>query len=704
MGDLSALAWALRLAEQGYLIFPLRPGSKEPWVEGSWKDQMTSDSATIRGWFEYRPNMNYAVNPGPSGVIIDLDEYKQSDGVEEFKLLDMESDTPICGETFEVKTPSGGRHLYLKTEHPVGNAHRLPKGIDVRGSAGYVVGPGCNFEGNTYEVIRNREAVACPGWIAERFTRDSGEKDGSVSIVGDLDTESSVQQAKRLLQQRAVAVEGQGGDAHTYATAQLIIDYGISTDKAVELLCEYKYSIDGDEPRSWNDRCEPPWDAYGERGTLEEKCDNAWRYRNKNVGEKSTGFEGGQELSDEELAEYEQQELIQKQSKDGLLKHIHFGGELFERNKKRETVIPGYIPGQGVTGILAKRGIGKTAIMVDMAMRVAHDMEWHGEKVKKGLTVIYVCGEDDVGAEDMVRAWCIKHEIEKPDPLRFVFVDTAIDFLEADNVRVWAETLHGLMQGRKCITFIDTWQRMTSKASQSDDKEMQTAMHHAEALARSLNGPMVASFHPPKADETTTAGSSVIENELVCIMNIFEGQGGKKLEVTRIKGAGLGNYKIFKLKQWELNVKDEFGDNRTHVVPELKGGTEGGNEEQTPLGDDLALVEQCTSIKEALSYLIRELEIRRKDVDPKSKRPYTALEVSAALEQTKDEATLFQLSELGIELPIKQNLMANFIVDQFQHPYNFGDGYVLKIVGNDKRLTIAESDLGKPVDSGDHIF
>ena len=64
-----------RLAGEGMRLFPLRPGTKEPYAGFSWPTLASSDLAVIERWADEYPNTNWALATGPeSGVfVIDFD-------------------------------------------------------------------------------------------------------------------------------------------------------------------------------------------------------------------------------------------------------------------------------------------------------------------------------------------------------------------------------------------------------------------------------------------------------------------------------------------------------------------------------------------------------------------------------------------------------------------------------------------------------
>ena len=119
-------------------------------------------------------------------------------------------------------------------------------------------------------------------------------------------------------------------------------------------------------------------------------------------------------------------------------------------------VSPMYPPGHGLTALLARCGEGKSCLMVDLGLRLALDMGWQRWPVAEGYIVVYACGEDDQGAEEMVRAWCVKHDIPVPSA-RFVFVEDVPDINSDSKVEAWAEHQGDVIGADgKAVLFVDT--------------------------------------------------------------------------------------------------------------------------------------------------------------------------------------------------------------------------------------------------------
>lgn len=667
---MSRLSQALDLAARGLRVFPLRPGSKRPYAGETWPSVATTDPETIRRWFRDREDMNYGVCPGDDHVVIDLDVGADKDGLESFDDVCPDREKYRAYNTLQVRTAGGGLHLWYHVLSPAGNSRAgfaSHPGIDVRGAGGYVVGPGSRVDGQEYVVEHvGTDGIAdAPEWITKRLTQAGPGEGRAPDPLFDLDQDFAVQGAREYLRQRAPAVEGQGGDQHTYETAQGVIDFGVSEDTCLQLMQE-----------EWNDRCDPPWD----HGELATKVRNAWRYR-----QTPPGIRGGNLMESADLSEVRAAAPPEEvRSERSTLDEVCFrGAELFGRKQQREMLIPEWVPAHGMTAVLARRGGGKTIIMMDMALRIACDMSWHGSPVKKGMHVVYICGEDDVGAEEQARAWCVQHGREFP-PDRFIFMSATADLTSADSVRTWSQYLHDKVGAdERAAVFVDTWQRATARGGQNKDEDMQVAVHNAESLARALRGPTLVAFHPPKDGRNVILGHSTIENSTVAILGITDHSAGKKIEVTRMKGRGEGNYKILRMQEVKLGLRDEFGQERTGIVPDFWGGGSTGL---------MGTVDGDEEARRAYAGLVRGMTARREEEEMMTghrQRPYNPS--SMAEEIVAKILPAARAGEADWALPHLTALERSGVVNMtartvredlqkhLQQPFVFEDGEVLRV-------------------------
>ncbi|QIP85687.1 DNA primase [Streptomyces sp. Tu 2975] len=192
-----ALAHALSAAERGLPVIPLSatklPALRSPHrddpqpvlcrgecgLPGHGVHDATTDPAAVRALFAAAPwATGYGIACGrpPHHLIgIDLDTKSSTDSMAELQHLALRHLFTIP-ETITVLTPSGGRHLWL-TGPPdtvvANSASRLAPGIDVRGTGGYLVGPGSVTAHGAYRIAPGTAHLApapCPHALLRLIT------------------------------------------------------------------------------------------------------------------------------------------------------------------------------------------------------------------------------------------------------------------------------------------------------------------------------------------------------------------------------------------------------------------------------------------------------------------------------------------------------------------------------------------------------
>jgi hypothetical protein len=307
--------------------------------------------------------------------------------------------------------------------------------------------------------------------------------------------------------------------------------------------------------------------------------------------------------AEEFLAKNELEKAAERSRLDDILMSSR---DIIASDEYAEMVIPEWLPADGFTMLISNRGAGKTVVMMDMACRLAADMDWHDMPMRKDFAAVYICGEYPIGAREMFRAWCIKNPDKVLPPDRFLFFGGTCDLLSADSVKTWAEYIVKELNGRRAVIFIDTWQKATAMGDQSDNAMMQTAVAHAEAMGRSVRGPVVFAAHPPKNSKEkaplTVMGSSVIENGTAGIWHLSDEGGIRHLSVDRIKGKGQGNYEEFTFNEIDLKRKDPyFGIPLTAVVPERVGGSTTAGSASDNQRDDIKRLAWAEAIRDLLN-------------------------------------------------------------------------------------------------------
>lgn len=138
LGGSAGLTEALRVAENGWPVFPLTPGEKVP-VRGSrgFLDATTDPEMIMAAFTLAGAGAGVGVRcTGAAGFTVDCDVKKGKDGIRQFL-----SGWPV-GQSRKTVTPSGGMHFTYATPDgfvvPTGQ-DVLGPGVDIRGPGGYRV-------------------------------------------------------------------------------------------------------------------------------------------------------------------------------------------------------------------------------------------------------------------------------------------------------------------------------------------------------------------------------------------------------------------------------------------------------------------------------------------------------------------------------------------------------------------------------------
>ena len=182
----SQLDIAIKVAALGEKIFP-QGRNKKPLIK-EWPIKAISDEVQIREWAKKWPTCNFAVATGKrSGILVlDIDVKNDQLGAESLAKLEKQ-----CGkvETFTVRTPSDGRHLYFK--YPANNSKikncelKEYPGIEIKADGGGVTLPGSFYaDGREYTLLDNREPTECPDWLIKLLQSNSYVKKAVITDGG----------------------------------------------------------------------------------------------------------------------------------------------------------------------------------------------------------------------------------------------------------------------------------------------------------------------------------------------------------------------------------------------------------------------------------------------------------------------------------------------------------------------------------------
>lgn len=202
--------WALKYADMGLAVFPLRPRDKRPATENGCI-AATINKQQISNWWDRYPDCNIGIATGSKSgglLVIDLDEDEEKDKHGYEVLKEWQREHGELPETWQSITGRGGYHFFFRDSAENRNRTGLYDGIDIRGEGGYIVAPpSLHPNGRRYEweqgpgdceiaqadttVINFLMGPEPENWDRQTFTAPETIPDGQrhsvlISLIGSL--------------------------------------------------------------------------------------------------------------------------------------------------------------------------------------------------------------------------------------------------------------------------------------------------------------------------------------------------------------------------------------------------------------------------------------------------------------------------------------------------------------------------------------
>lgn len=210
-------------------IFPCAPRGKAPLTEHGLNDA-SNDSDDAWAWWERWPQANIGLRTG--GGIIVLDE----DGEEgRASLAALQAQHGALPTTMQAQSGrmDGGTHYYFAyAGDDIGNsAGRIGKGLDVRGTGGYIIIPPSVHEtGRRYTWLNDLEPAPLPEWL--RLLMLPPKQAAPRPIIRPDD---AMTRARAWLSKVDPAAEG-GRDNQVFNLAGNLLAFGLGEGEVVALL------------------------------------------------------------------------------------------------------------------------------------------------------------------------------------------------------------------------------------------------------------------------------------------------------------------------------------------------------------------------------------------------------------------------------------------------------------------------------------
>lgn len=235
------------------------------------------------GWnaTPYKPELrpedisgNFGAVLKDTDLILDVDPRNFREGDAPLKRLAEKLGVDFSKAAVVVKTGGGGFHLYFKkpADKTVRGQLEDYPGLEFKTRGQQVVAAGSIHPdtGEPYKLIHGRvdRILDAPKELLDLITRAKIGTEQKGLIEYD-DSDANASRFVSFLESAPVAVQGQHGDRTTYTIACKAKSFGLSFERAFELMLDF-----------YNPRCQPPWTD----SELETKIRNAYSYAQNAAG------------------------------------------------------------------------------------------------------------------------------------------------------------------------------------------------------------------------------------------------------------------------------------------------------------------------------------------------------------------------------------------------------------------------------------
>jgi phage/plasmid primase-like uncharacterized protein len=204
--------------------------------------------------------------------------------------------------------------------------------------------------------------------------------------------------------------------------------------------------------------------------------------------------------------------------------------------------IDGLIPANGLVLLYGRPGEHKTFIALDMVLRVAYGLDWHGKPTKQ-TGVLYIAGEGKFGIGQRIKGWRREHGLSGVDaPFRLLPV--AVHMLDPASLEKLKRTID---QVRAAVDFeiglvvIDTVSRSIPGEDENSQEAMSMFIDGCAAIQQHCNGTVIGIHHAGKDLDRGMRGSTVLlggcdtsirvaKDEATTVLSVEKQKDGEELD------------------------------------------------------------------------------------------------------------------------------------------------------------------------------
>lgn len=225
-----------------------------------------------------------------------------------------------------------------------------------------------------------------------------------------------------------------------------------------------------------------------------------------------------------------------------------------------EWLIHEMIVSDGLTVVYGDPGAGKSFIVLDMALRLALGMDWHGTTCKP-TGVLYIAGEGSRGIGKRIKGWRREHAMEGVDA-PFLLLPIAVELLAPDQRAKLLRTIDAAAQRAGFaigLIVVDTVSRALAGSDENGQEAMGAFVAACDAIKRHAGGALIGVHHSGKDKDRGMRGSTVLLG--ACDASIRVSKDGQtvtlKTEKQKDAEEAAPIYMEMKKVEWATGLEEE---------------------------------------------------------------------------------------------------------------------------------------------------
>lgn len=221
-------------------------------------------------------------------------------------------------------------------------------------------------------------------------------------------------------------------------------------------------------------------------------------------------------------------------------------------------LVKGLLGSPSLAVLAGSPGVGKSFLVLDLALSIVHGLSWHGLRTRDGA-VLYVAAEGGAGLAKRLKAWHVHHgrPIDRPGLL---VVDRAVQLADERTVDL-AKLLHLYAAAADRVPrliVIDTLARCAIGLDENSAQDMGQLIDAAESLKRASGCCVLLVHHTGKDASRGLRGSSALTGAIDSSLIVTAEQGTLRMHTAKQKDDRERTF-TFRLQQVPLG-HDADGD------------------------------------------------------------------------------------------------------------------------------------------------